>query len=522
MSLVVTNSKQDFLFDLIKSLSKAEKRNFKLFATRQAGNADAKFISLFDVMDSLSEYDEAKILKRSTIKKGQLPNAKAHLYRQILVASRHIRVQHNVSMELTEQIDFARILYDKGLYKQSLKILAKAKKSAVYIGELTTALKIVEFEKSIELLNVTNSTSTRAESLSIQTTRLCNLIDSTNRLSNLSIQLYSLYLKLGYVRSQRDLDLVEKFFVPKINSYTDNKLSFLEKLHLYQAKMWYGYIRYDFKASYRYSSKVVQLFSERKEMRPILYDQYLKSYSRFLESLFLIGDYPRLKSALETYEGVANEIAAENDHAYILSRLSLFYNKINIAFMEGNFSGSLYLVDEVEEFLKGYGLLVDTHYKMLLYYKLACLNFGCQRFVESIHYLQHIIKSKDNTIRRDLQCFARILNLIASYESGQDYNLEYQIRNVYSYIVKMNDMHIAQKEVINFLKRLNSIYASDIRAELNTLYSRLQELSSHPYERRPFLYLDIISWLESKLQGVSVEQVIQAKFERSQNSRLKA
>ena len=72
-----------------------------------------------------------------------------------------------------------------------------------------------------------------------------------------------------------------------------------------------------------------------------------------------------------------------------------------------------------------------------------------------------------------------------------------------------------QKEIIAFLKRLNRIYASDIQAELQVLYKKMLPYESHPYERRPFFYLDIISWLESKIRGVTVAEVIQEKFRRS-------
>ena len=58
------SGKQEPVFDLIRSMSKAEKRNFKLYATRLSGNQEAKFVTLFDCMDSLDEYDEAKILQR--------------------------------------------------------------------------------------------------------------------------------------------------------------------------------------------------------------------------------------------------------------------------------------------------------------------------------------------------------------------------------------------------------------------------------------------------------------------------
>ena len=88
--MAATPNKQEPVFELIRSMSKAEKRNFKLYATRLAGNQEAKFLTLFDCLDSLDEYDEKRILQRCPIKKEQLPNMKAHLYKQILVSMRFV------------------------------------------------------------------------------------------------------------------------------------------------------------------------------------------------------------------------------------------------------------------------------------------------------------------------------------------------------------------------------------------------------------------------------------------------
>lgn len=103
--MAATPNKQEPVFELIRSMSKAEKRNFKLYATRLAGNQEAKFLTLFDCLDSLDEYDEKRILQRCPIKKEQLPNMKAHLYKQILVSIRLLDVQRTVPMQLREQID---------------------------------------------------------------------------------------------------------------------------------------------------------------------------------------------------------------------------------------------------------------------------------------------------------------------------------------------------------------------------------------------------------------------------------
>ncbi len=512
-------AKQDNLFDLIKALTKAEKRNFKLYALRQAGNNDANFILLFDTIDMLGEYDEAKILKKTKIDKRQLPNTKAHLYRQILVSTRILNSKHNISIELREQIDFARILYDKGLYKQCLKVLDKAKKSALEFHQTTCALEIVEFEKSIEILHITRSVSSRAENLSRQTKELCARIDNTNDLSNISIQLYSLYLKLGYVRSERDLQLVRQFFKPKLDKFNNQNMSFLEKVNYYQAFMWYAYIQYDFKNCYKYAVKTVDMFDAEPYMRPLYYDLYLKCYSRSMEMLFLVKDHDRLKKSLTSYEKLILEVFSGGQHAILLSRLPLYFNKMNIYIMEGQFENGVKIIPEIENFIAMVGHSLDGHYKLMFYYKIACLYFGNEQYLDSIKYLQKIISARDSRVRLDIQCFARILNLIASYESNQDYNIDYQIRSVYSYIIRMNDMHSAQKEIIDFLKKMNTFYASEFKKELEKLHSKLKPLEDHPYERRPFFYLDIISYLESKIRGVKVSTIIQEKFKKEQESR---
>lgn len=43
-----------------------------------------------------------------------------------------------------------------------------------------------------------------------------------------------------------------------------------------------------------------------------------------------------------------------------------------------------------------------------------------------------------------------MLNLVASYEAGIDHNLDYQIRSVFTFIVKMKDMTDMKRELFAF------------------------------------------------------------------------
>lgn len=506
------SGKQEAVFDLIQRMSKAEKRNFKLYATRLSGNQEAKFVSLFDVLDALEEYDEAKILQRCPIKKEQLPNMKAHLYKQILVSIRLLDVQHTIPMQLREQMDFARILYDKGLFRQSAKILDKAKETAIYYEQHTQAIDIIEFQKKLETLSISKGMGGRSEAVSKQVAELCTRIRNINELSNIASQLYGLYLQLGYARTQKDLDMIMQVFAPTLSKYDVRNLSFMEKVHFYQAQVWYNYIRHDMLTCYKYVCRWILLFDSEPQMKELMYDFYLRGYSRLLDGLFLLRRYRRFIQQLNRFEDEFESIGSINDNARMISLQIIYVNRINRHFWEGTFAEGIQMVPDVEAYTREYTDRVDIHHRMVLYYKVACLYFGNGDYRKCMEYLGRIISTRDPRMRRDLQCYARILNLIASYEAGIDYNLDYQVRSVCLFLVKMNDMHQVQQEIMAFLKRLNSMYAATLKEELRLLYERLKPLEQHPYERRTFYYLDILSWLESKQKGISVAEIIRKRF----------
>ena len=96
----MTREQKDNLFVLIKSLSKSEKRQFKLYVGRIGVNEDSKFLLLFTVMQKLKSYDETAILKHGFVKKEQLSNLKAHLYKQILISLRLNPSHQNIRIQI--------------------------------------------------------------------------------------------------------------------------------------------------------------------------------------------------------------------------------------------------------------------------------------------------------------------------------------------------------------------------------------------------------------------------------------
>ncbi len=510
--ITMSMEKNDALFLLVKSLTKSEKRQFKLYAGRLGGNSEKNFMSLFTLLDKMDDLDEKVILQKTNIKKEQISNSKAHLYKQILVSLRLNPLHQNTKAQIREQIDFATILYNKGLHKQSLKVLDKVKAIALLNEENNLAYEIVELEKIIESQYITRSLSNRADDLIAQSEDLSRRSLIMSKLSNLSLQLYSLLLKNGYVRTDEDFENVKHYFEKNIPKYDYKKLGVKEKLFLYKAYLWYSFIIQDFVSCYKYSQKWVDLFHDNplmKKNNPVF---FLKGINYLLESLFLIQHLTKFKktlSFLETEIDQNNFLLNENTQS--LAFLYLYSNKFNLYFLEGNFTKGMDFVPEVLEQIELHSHKIDEHHIMVFYYKIASMYFGAARYEDCIFYLTKIIDNKELKMREDLLCFSRILNLVAHYEAGLDQNLETLIKSTYKFLIKMNELHSVQKKMISFLKNLSNIYPHDLKNAFISLHSELKQFENHPYEKRSFMYLDIISWLESNIEKVPVETIIKRK-----------
>jgi hypothetical protein len=508
----MANHQKDFLFVLIKSLSKSEKRQFKIFASRLETSSNTKFIELFNILDKSEVYDEKLILKNGLIKKVQLSNLKSYLYKQILVSIRLNIPSQNIRYQLREQIDFAAILYNKGLYKQSLKILDKTKQQAIENDEKYMAFEIVEFEKLIESQYITRSIQGRADELVIQAKELNYRNTISSKLSNLSLQLYGIMLKTGFVKSDEEYKYIDDYFNKHIAHLDQSKFEFREKYWFYNANLWRSFLVQDFLSCYKYAYKWVTLFYDNKNMiflNPVF---FLKGNHYLLESLFMLKYKSNFKKYLELLEETINDPRFPvNDNIASLSFLYLYNNKLNYHILEGTFAESEYLVPVILNKMKVHSEHLDEHHEMMFYYKIACIYFGNEKHQECIVYLEKIINNKNLSMREDLMCFARLLCLIAHYELGKDYNLDNQLKNTYKFLLKMNDLHEVQKEIIRFLKNLSTLYPSDIKKEFIKARVRFIELEKNTYEKRAFLYLDIISWLESKIENRKIGDIIKEK-----------
>jgi len=509
----MANRFTDSLFQLIHSLQKSEKRNFKLYIKRSSGREDLKIIQLFDAIDKLNEYDEKRLLKKLPgITKTQLANLKTHLYKELLASLRIIKTTDSIDMQLHEQLDYARILYNRGLYMQSLKILEKVKELSQTYFQDSLLGQAISLEKKIETLHITRSMKDRPERLTEEAIEVNERRKNITKLSNLALQMYSWYVKYGHARNETEEKKVKKYFFQNLPSNARILTGFYEQLYLYQSSCWYAFICQDFLKYYRYAQKWIDLFNGHPAMISVESGHYIKGMHNILNAHFDLRNYKGFAVALHSFEEFAETpVANQHENFKVQTFIYLYTAKINQHFMHGTFKEGLSMVQYIEDKLNEYALYFDNHRVLVFNYKIATLYFGSGDYATCIDYLQRIIN--DNVdLRYDIQCYARLLHLLAHYEMGNFEIMDSLIRSVYRYMRKMETITVIEEEIFKFLRSSFKLTRRELKPELEKLLNTIKQFEKSRFETRSLAYLDIISWLESKVYEKPMSEIIHEKY----------
>jgi len=507
------NKNTDPLFQIIKSLTKAEKRYFKLHVNKQTAGEDTKYLKLFDLIDKQKEYDESRILqKEDAIKSQQLSNLKAHLYKQILQNLRSLNSDEDIDLRIREVLDYSTILYNKCLYDQCIKMLDKAQSMAEKYDKNALLLEITEFEKRLVTKFIRTNIEDKVSLLIKASDEINEKIKNINTFSNLTIKLYSFYLKIGFLRNHKDFELVNSFLYSTLPVFQEEQLSFDEKMYLYNSFVGYYFFIQDFERGYEYAKKWVNLFDKNEDLIVPKIEMYIRSINNLLVSqskLFKFDEFTNTVQKLDSIKEFPDLKLTENISLLLFKYSST--HKINKYFMQGEFKEGSEIIPEIAESLENFEHLLDTHYIIIFYYKFACMYFGNSDYQNVVHWLNKIINMKDVDLRSDIHSFARILNLISHYELGNLDLVDYYIRSTYRFLIKKNDLHHFQKIIMKFLRKLSSITRDELIDAFKDLREQLIPLNNKFYERRPFIYFDIISWLESKIENRDIQEIIREK-----------
>ena len=504
------------LFHLIKSMKPSEKRYFKV-ETNQGDEQDkSKFLQLFNLIDSQGTYDEEAIKSAAHfITPGQYSNLKANLYKKTLASLRNFAIPSTPDMKTRELVDYAQLLFDRSLYKQCEEVLKKAKSQAQKTDNLEQLLVILKWQKNLLFQTSSGDNRKRAQDVISEVQEVNNRINNINLFTNLQLELNSIYLKTGFIKNKAEYDQIKELFSNNIPEVNEQSLNFTEKCSFYSLLIDYYFFIQDFQSGYKYAQRWVNLFNSKNLVYSKL-EAYIKALNSLMiaqTKLVLYREFSKTKRKLRSLRSQPSLHINENISLKLFKYT--YVHEFNGLFMKGDFSHGVLLMEKIKPRIEEYIDRLDDHSRVIMYYKIASLYVGAGDFSEALVWLNRIINTEKGHLREDIHGFSRILLLICHYELGHTDVIDYYVRSTYRFLLKTENLQVFHKYILNFLKRLNNnLSEQELILRFQRLLEQMLPLFENPYEKRAFIYFDIISWLESKIKHRPVEELIKEKAQK--------
>lgn len=500
------------LIDLIQSMDKAEKRFFKVHFGPNNGESNPIFVQLFDHIET----------GKNTIEEGNslcelssmaLSNTTRHLQSVIMKSLRLQRRNKLNEIKLSEWVDHARILYDRGLYRQSLKILDRALKLALKSEEIVLQLEIIEFEKRIEARHITRSRKikNKVESLIQRSQTMALNLNGQVEMSNFSLKIHGYYIKHGLARSSSDLKRLKTYFQTALPATSLFQLGPVEKAYFYQGNLWYYYIQSDTASVYKYGLKWMNIYKRNNQLLQHDPIPYFRALHYLINAAYYSGDLKRLQRYTKQLDRKIDGNAVNTPTAQMLHFVYKTNAKLNASLLKGDYKKALKEEDFIETKINEYQAFIDPHRVIIFYYKLAWFYFGIQEYNASLDYLNKIYQMKTSFLREDIACYVQLLQMVNHFALGNSRLVDSLMRSTKKIFnkAKLSGVWIENGfQIIQETIQKNSLPHEKIAI----LLKQNADIYSDHLQRHQGIYFDFPAWAEGLLSSQPIAVIKRKQY----------
>lgn len=497
------------LFDLIRSLSKTEKRYFRMRASFHTKGETNQYMQLFERIDRQQEYDEAELLRE--LGDGpiaeHLAEAKYYLYNAILKSLHTFHADRSVTMRIQTLIHQAQILLAKGLYDQCPALLAKARKLAITHELWSMMPSIMRVEYNLLMLEMgVPGVEERLERLFETLRHYQELEANRDKYWGHHMRMFARYRALGMPRSEKELAVFRSFVEEEMMRSPELPLTSAAKMYYYQSHALYSDLRNDFEGTLQAHLAIHKLItgSPRRYtddlLIPTLFNICVGTLrGEMLDHFFTY--YPDLLHRTERY-------ARSHQYRKYINALGL---RASLFCLAGYFEDAVAGMREIESKLVELGRVRAEHDRDHVATLGVVAYFGCGDYARCLDYLNELMSMKSS--RENVQLIARTLALIVHFELRRFDLLEYLLKSTYKYLLSKEKLFGFERAVIEFIRgALNTASEAELLPLFRSLHERLVALTRDPFERIPVEIVDVISWLQAKIEGRMFAEVVRERF----------
>jgi hypothetical protein len=493
------------LYELIRSLSKAERRHFSNYAGLHSSK-NKTYLHLFKAIDRQKKYDEPALLHelRHHHFHAYLPVAKNYLYEKVLESLSDFYTGMSEQARVRTMIQKLELLQKKGLYAQSKKIIAKAKKIARE-EELHHALFeiISAWEQRIYIERYDLEEALRVHS---EIKEILAEMNEVYLCNHAFLRMLNLYYKYFQSRNKQYITEAEKVIRDPEFIKAENTKIYKGRQRALEANMFYWYIKGNLDKVSHFAQKGI----EHNFSHPLGLKKDCKPYLILLNNFFVITmerkKFDEADLVLKKFDAVSSLAKTQSQKGalyYTYGNCCLYFYRET-----GNMNAMGKQLPEILKDIDTYKKDINLHDRAILLANVAISNFYLGNYKKCVSCFNKLKTEYDLADHPELQYGYYLLTLIAHYEAENYDVLPYSLQAFYRFLKKKEQINEMEKYILSLCRKLvKATTKEETLAELK----RFREYLSRTKDTHIYKFFDIVAWLDSKIEKKPLDEVVRRK-----------
>ena len=498
------------LFVLIKSLTKSEKRFFKLTSAIQTG--EKNYLKIFDFIDKSDVYDEAELKNHFKNERfiNHLPSEKNHLYKLILKSLRSFYSEQSISSILKEELKNIEILFNKALYKECRKFLKRAKKMAHESEKFYYLIELIAWEKKlIEEFYESGDFNVNLDELIKEEETIIAKLRNLAEYQVLYSKINAIFRSGGFAKNSQERKTVDEIADNHLIKGKNTAISTRAASICYYIKGLCAATQRNYKNSYIYFNKTKFILDDHPKLKQDLAQRYLSTLFHLHRSYVDGAEFEKAQNLLNEIKTLDGKKGFKSTDISLKIRSISFNEQLIINNHQGNFKASINQIEKEKESNQAWRKQISKERNMQLFYNSAYTYFGHGDYRKALSYVNIILNDNEQNLRQDIYNFTRLLNLIIHLELENYEYLDYVVKSTTRYIKKTERDYSVEHILIKYIRKL--IKHSDTETSkviYKEMYEEFSQLLINHDERVILEYMDIKSWIYSKYSDCSMKEAI--------------
>lgn len=480
---------------LTKSLSKSEKRYFKMTSALQEGGK--AYRSLFDLLEKENSLEvvKAKFLKQAP--NAIVETASKHLYKIVMRSLRMYETERNLDNRLLGLVAEIQILFNKGLTTLCFSEINRGKKLALESEKFLFYLMLARMEQ--QFLSALQFPDIDEATLIGKQAKIKDVLlqeSSVHEHSSLYELISYRYTCNGLVRSEIDSRklndlLLEEFQTNRTKLFRSYKS---DKFHLHFQAIYFlmaGDATQSLKEFYALNS----LLAENRihfENDPI---HYLYLLNGILTTLRLIKKYEDMNFFIARLKS----LSTSSESTELLRRHFILFHSTAVLIDNKKYDEALTIVKDTEIFepqRTAFNVASMTLVQTII------IHFWKKEYNSALKYLGKLQVIPEKYMSPPVYVLGRLLYLLLHLELNNEDHLSYSIRSLERKLKKSSRMFKLEKLTLTLVSKLIVSADSKQGSLLEHYVEDVDTLSrNHPYELHLLALFNFQEWAKSKIQN---------------------